>query len=153
MALDDQFMTVLADDFIAQPTEAQGYLIAAQGMLAGARPLGEILPIPNFALTLLCGHACEAALKSLLAYNGIIARTLSRRPYGHDLLKLWDETERSGFNLINPRPDWISQLNRVYDNPFHLRYPLGFHAIVLPDQKAMLEGTRILVSFAESIIR
>ena len=75
--------------FIAKPTEAGGYLIAAQAMLEGALPLGQIKPLHSFALTLLCGHACEAALKAALAQSGISAKELCSKRYGHSILKLW----------------------------------------------------------------
>ena len=140
------------NDYITQPTEAQGYLVAAKGMLEGARPLGKIQPIPAFALTLLCGHACEAALKALLAQSGISEAVLSKQPYGHSILKLWQSVEQGEITLPKPQPDWVAQLDRVYDKPFNLKYPLGFHAIVLPNQQAMLLGTEALVLLASSSI-
>ena len=109
------------NDYIAQPTEAQGYLVAAKGMLEGACPLGKIQPIPVFALTLLCGHACEAALKALLAQSGISEAVLSKQPYGHSILKLWQSVEQGGIALPKPQPDWVAQLDRVYDKPFNLK--------------------------------
>jgi len=146
-------MANLNDVSVAQPTEAQGYLVAAQGMLAGAQPLEQVQPIPVFALTLLCGHACEASLKALLAQSGIGADILSRAPYGHDILYLWKSVVDSEFPVPYPPPDWVAQLDRVYDRPFHLRYPLGFHGIVLPNQNAMLRGTERLVSLATSCLK
>ena len=130
-------MAMLENITIARPTEAQGYLVSAQGMLAGALPLELIQPIPAFALTLLCGHACEAALKAALSQSGIVSSVLSKKPYGHDINYLWSSAVKAGLKAPNPQPDWVEQLNRVYDKPFHLRYPLGFHGIVLPNQNAM----------------
>lgn len=146
-------MATLSNDFIAQPTEAQGYLVAARGMLAGALPLENVAPIPVFALTLLCGHACEAALKAVLAQKGITAADLSKTPYGHDILHLWKSAQEIGLHLPYPQPAWVAQLDRVYDKPFHLRYPLGFHGIVLPNQLEMLRGTESLVSLAASFVK
>lgn len=144
---------MLSDDFIAQPTEAQGYLVAAQGMLAGALPLENVKPLPVFALTFLCGHSCEAALKAMLAQSGIIAADLSKAPYGHDILQLWKSTQDIIHSLPSPQPPWVAQLDRVYDKPFHLRYPLGFHAIVLPNQTEMLRGTESLVTLAAAFVK
>jgi len=138
---------------LVQPTEAQGYLVAAQGMLAGALPLETVTPIPAFALTLLCGHACEAALKAMLAQHGISARDLSRAPYGHDIPKLWHSVQCLGGAFPTQQPEWLLQLDNVYDKPFHLRYPLGFHGIALPNQVEMLRGTESLVSFAASSVK
>jgi hypothetical protein len=145
-------MATLSSDFIAQPTEAQGYLVAAQGVLAGALFLENSTPIPGFALTLLCGHSCEAALKAVLAQSGVSAASLSKAPYGHDILHLWKSAQDLGLSLQTPQPAWVAQLDRVYDKPFHLRYPLGFHFIVLPDQVEMLRGTELLVSLAASFV-
>lgn len=146
-------MATLANDFIAQPTEAQGYLAAAQGMLAGALPLEHVTPIPVFGLTLLCGHACEAALKAVLAQSGTTATNLSKAPYGHDILFLWKSAQDISLPLPAPQPAWVAQLDRVYDKPFHLRYPLGFHGIVLPSQVEMLRGTESLVALAASFVK
>lgn len=98
-------MATLNDVVVAKPTEAQGYLVAAQGMLAAARLLEQVHPVPVFALTLLCGHASEAALKALLAQSGISAKILSKAPYGHDILYLWKSAEGAGFAL--PCPHYI----------------------------------------------
>lgn len=146
-------MATLKDDYIATPTEAQGYLVAARGMLEGARVLGRIDPPPAFALTLLCGHACEAALKAMLAQGGMSSSVLSKPPFGHSILKIWATVEKQFRGLPNPQPAWVGQLDRVYDAPFHLRYPLGFHGIVLPHQSAMLSGTEELVTMAERIVK
>ena len=146
-------MTSLPALRMIQPTEAQGYLVAARVMLAGALPLEHVTPSPAHALTLLCGHSCEAALKALLSHSGIKADVLSKRPYGHDLLHLWKSAENLGVPLPSPMPPWVGQLDSVYDRPFHLRYPLGFHGIALPDQTGMLRGVESLFSLAESLVK
>jgi hypothetical protein len=145
------------DAFIQQPSEAQGYRVAAHAMLAGARPLSKVTPVPFIALTLLCGHGVEVALKALLAQSGMSAEIL-RDKYGHDLLKLWNKAEAHGFTLPTPRPQWIEQLYRVYGREDSypgrhvLRYPLGIHGIVLPDQSAMLQGFEQLVSMVDTVV-
>ena len=101
-------MATLDNVSIAKPIEAQGYLVAAQGMLAGAQPLDKVQPIPAIALTLLFGHACEAELKALLAQSGMSAAILSRVPYGHDILYLWQSAENNGHPIPSPQPDWGS---------------------------------------------
>ena len=137
-------------DFIAKPTEAQGYLVAAQGMLAGATPLGNLATVPVLALTLLCGHSCEAALKAILCKGGISAVDLSKRPFGHNILTLWKRADSVA--SLPPQPDWVAQLASVYDRPFHLRYPLDFHFIVLPNNQQLLIGTSTLVQLAERCV-
>ncbi len=138
-------MAELAGDFIQQPTEAQGYRVAAEAMLAGALPLSRVVPLPAIALTLLCGHGTEAALKALLVQAGLTADELSRRPYGHDLTALWEKAIASGAKVTAPRPEWVDHLQRVHASPYNLRYPLGFHGIVLPNQPLMVAGFEALV--------
>jgi hypothetical protein len=120
-------------------------------MLDGAIPLGQLDAVPPFALTLLCGHACEAALKAILAKNGISANALGSKPYGHDILTLWQSAD-AVTTLQIPQPDWVPHLARVYRRPFNLRYPLGFHGVVLPNQQEMVSGTNSLVLTAESFV-
>jgi hypothetical protein len=146
-------MTQLEGMRIQQPTEAQGYLVAAEAMLSGALPVSKTSPLPAIALTLLCGHGTEAALKALLAQAGLTAAVLSRHPYGHDLITLWEKAVANGARLISPRPQWVDHLHRVHAAPHHLRYPLGFQAIVLPNQQAMLEGLRQLVLATKATVK
>ena len=145
-------MATLDDIINVPPSEARGFLVAAQGMLAGAIPLRDVTPLPALALTLLCGHACEAALKALLAHGGKTAAELSRKPYGHDLLYLWVSVPVNHGSVSVPSPPWLEQLDRVYDRPFIARYPLRINGLVLPDQRAMLDGTQWLVSLAASVV-
>lgn len=141
-------MPQLEGDYISAPTEAQGYLVAAEAMLAGVRPLSLVDPLPSIALTLLCGHGTEAALKALLAQRGLGQDALSRSPYGHNLISLWDAAFGSRAGGATPRPEWVDHLNRVYVAPFNLRYPLGFSGIVLPNQHLMVAGLEELVRAA-----
>jgi hypothetical protein len=141
------------DDFIQTPTEAQGFRVAAQAMLAGAGPLLQVDPVPNIALTLLCGHGTEAALKALLSESGLTAEELSEKPYGHKLVTLWGHAAARGCPLPMPVPEWVEHLNRVHAYPYSLRYPLKFHAIVLPNQNAMLAGLEFLVGKVNEVVQ
>ncbi len=142
----------MSQDFIAPPTDATGYLGAAQGMLAGARPLLQVKYLPALAITHLCGHGCESVLKAILVCKGMTSDELSKKRFGHNILALWAEAEKREPRLPFPRPDWVGQLNQVHASPFQLRYPLGFHAIVLPNQSAMVQGIEELISLASSCI-
>jgi len=137
---------------LLKPTEAEGYLVAAKGMFAGAKPLASVHPEPLYAVTLLCGHTCEAALKALLSKSGINANVLSKNPYGHNIINLWEATSEHNIPLPMPLPNWVSQLHSIYDKPFHLRYPLGFHGMVFPVQNEMLEGTAAILNLAVSLV-
>ena len=145
-------MALLDDNYIQQPTDAEGYIAVARGMFDGALPLKDVEPIPVFALTLLCGHATEAALKAILSRVGVPTAELIGRTLGHKLLRLWERAATAGVSLPSPRPLWVEHLDRVHAAPHHLRYPLGFHAIVLPNQLDMLNGTENLVEMAIAMI-
>lgn len=136
----------------AAPTEAESFLFAAKGMLDGALPLSRMETHPVLALTLLCGHACEAALKAALSKSGKTSEELRHSPYGHNITFLWRETEAVLIELPRPVPAWVDRLNRIYVKPFHLRYPLGIHGIVLPDISAMVSGSESLVLLAEKYV-
>lgn len=146
-------MAQLEDDYIQRPTEAQGYRVAAEAMLAGARPLSKVVPLPTIALTLLCGHGTETALKALLAQGGLGEKELSRSPYGHDLIFLWEKAIESGAKVAAPRPQWVEHLNGVYKAPFSLRYPLGFNGILLPNQQLVAAGLEELVRAVVEAVR
>lgn len=146
-------MTLEEADYIATPTAAQSYLGIAREMLRGARHLAEIDPIPSQALTLLCGHICECSLKSILSFNGLSEESLKKRPYLHSILDMWVEVNKLTDLIVDPPQDWVSQLHRVFNAPYIVRYPMGVHAVVLPDQEAMLNGTENLVSLAAEIIK
>lgn len=146
-------MATLDDVRIAQAIEAHGFLAAAEGMLMGAQHLVKVEPIPAYALTLLCGHACETALKAILSRNCISERVLSRKPYGHNLKNLWEFAANEGFAISLPYPDWLGQLDRVYGGQYRLRYPLGFHGIVLPNQASMFNGVESLVCLARGLVK
>lgn len=146
-------MAIEEDDYIATPTVAQCYLGVAREMLRGARHLAEIDPIPSQALTLLCGHICESALKSILSFKGRSEKSLSNPPYRHSILFMWNEVGNLPASPINVQPSWVSQLDRVFNAPYIVRYPIGVHAVVCPDQEAMINGTENLVALAEEIIK
>lgn len=80
------------------------------------------------------------------------AEELGKREFGHKLLKLWDEAVSKGIALPHPRPAWIEQLNRVHTKPHTLRYPIGFHISVLPDQAEMVLGLEHLVSMVNATV-
>jgi len=141
------------DDSICVPTDAEGYLVAANAMLSGARTLGKTTPVSNFALTLLCGYASECALKAMLSQSGVHTNKLKSPALGHQLIKLWSIAVEKGIDLPTSPQQWIEHINRVHAAPHHLRYPLGLHAMVLPNQESMLDGVEQLCSIANACVK
>lgn len=144
-------MTQLEDFSIEPPTNAQGYLSVAKEMLVGARSLLNVDPLPTFAITLLCGHGVEAALKSLLTQKGLTPDELKHKPYGHNLIALWNQAVERGAKVDASVPEWINHLNRLVIRPNTLRYPLGVHGVVLPNQQDMVAGLERLVFCCERV--
>lgn len=141
------------DDFIRTPTDAEGFLAAARAMLEGARVLASTSQVPAVALSHLCGHAAESALKAMLSQAGVPTKDLLKPALGHKLLSLWARAVSEGVSLPLSPDSWFEQLHRVHAKPYTLRYPLGFHAIVLPNSAAMLRGVEELVSKAAAYVQ
>lgn len=132
------------------PTAEAGYLAAAVAMYQGAEVITEKTGECPFAATHLCGHAAEAALKSALSKAGIPEKQLSTKAIGHQIDELWDQAVAVGLPITQPAPDWVGQLSRVHGPPdYVVRYPTKVHAVVLPNQDAMVEGVRNLLTAVE----
>jgi len=72
---------------------------------------------------------------------------------GHNLLNLWNRANQNGFALGHIETTWLEQLDSLHSAPFNLRYPIGFHGMVYPNQQEMFEGTKALVQLAETTVR
>jgi hypothetical protein len=67
-------------------------------------------------------HAIELGLKAYLAKTGLTERELRTKPYGHDLVYLYDEAVRRGLALNVPHADkTLRSLNAYHQKPV-LRY-------------------------------
>ncbi|WP_271010139.1 hypothetical protein [Paucibacter sp. B51] len=142
-----------SDDFIRAPTDAEGFLAAARTMLEGARVLASASQVPAIALSHLCGHAAESALKAMLSQVGVPTIELSKPALGHKLTNLWARAVAEGISLPKSQDAWFERLHRVHATPYTLRYPLGLHAIVLPDSATMLRGVEELISKAAACVQ
>jgi hypothetical protein len=130
---------------IAPVTPTAAFLGAAESTLEGVRVLAAADRIPAVAITLLGGHSLECALKSFLAKSGLSDKALSKPPFGHDVIRLWTEAASRGLAIPSSPPDWVAQLARVYSAPHVARYPMGVHALVLPNSQALAGGVEALV--------
>jgi hypothetical protein len=141
------------DDFIRKPTDAEGFLAVARAMLVGARILASASQVPAIALSHLCGHAAESALKAMLSQVGVSTEDLRKKELGHKLTNLWERAVSEGISLPISPDSWLEQLHRVHVAPYTLRYPLGLHGIVLPNSADMLRGVEELVSKAAAYVQ
>jgi hypothetical protein len=139
---------------IAPVTPTAAFLGSAESMLEGVRVLAEADAVPAVALTVLAGHAAECGLKAFLAKVGIDEAQLSRAPFGHDVIRLWEEAASRGLAIAtSPLPDWVTQLARVYSAPYVARYPMGVHGLVLPNSTALSVGVEQLVNQVRAAVQ
>lgn len=138
---------------INPPCDAEGFLLAASEAMKGAKSLSTCSSQTQYAVTLLCGHACETTLKSLLSLVGYSKDVLRDRPFGHNLVYLWSATADSGYELPEARPEWLERLNHAHANPDRLRYPLGIQGMVFPAQGEMISGVHKLLKYATTLYK
>jgi len=81
------------------------YFLSAGSFLQTAIFAHEALATSNLKLRFempiyyLYSHSIELTLKAFLRSSGLTAKELTRREWGHDLLKLWEGCFDRGFNL------------------------------------------------------
>jgi hypothetical protein len=145
-------MTQLEDAFIASPEPMDGFLYVAKEMLDGAAIIYKTTQEKSMAVTHLCGHSVETALKAVLSKCGLSVEELRSNQLGHDLECLWLRAIAEGVSL-SELPEWLGQLNRVHSRPYSVRYPLYVHAVGLPNQQAMLTGCKDLLSCVDALCK
>lgn len=78
----------------------------------------------------------ECLLKAFLSRSGDDKR-LRDKKLRHNLVGLWSLARSEGLNIPEQHPSWVSELNRLHDSPYQLRYSEGVHGIVLPAPEPM----------------
>lgn len=89
-----------------------GYRSGAGQCLAAAKQITLPDTTPVFILTF---HAIELVLKAFLARSGMNAEQLAKRPYGHNLVKLYDEAKGRGLSINLPNvDDMLACINKFH---------------------------------------
>ena len=95
-------------------------------------------------------HAVELGLKAFLVKQGMNAETLRKRPYGHDLVRLFDEAVKHGLELGTPDADkMIRWINEWHCEGVKIRYEfvdqrtLPMCATIFPLIEAILAASQI----------
>jgi hypothetical protein len=130
---------------VAPVTPAAAYLGIAEALMPGAEVLASAPVASGVALTLVCAHVLECLLKAYLSKDGASEAELRNADLRHDLVELWRQAQRRGLAVDATPPAWVEQLSGLHNRPFHLRYPVGLHALVLPNPQAMYSGLQDLV--------
>jgi hypothetical protein len=123
---------------VAPVTPAGAYLGIAQALLPGAKLLATGTPTSAIALTLVSGHLLECSLKAFLSSRGVTEAELKKPSLRHNVSELWRRAAALGLPIASAPPPSVECLNGLHDAPFHLRYPMGFHGLVLPGTEPML---------------
>jgi hypothetical protein len=85
----------------------------------------------------------------------------SSQPAGR-VMPIGQTCHRCAADLTIDDPEWLLQLNRVYDKQlncgydkpnYNLRYPIEFHGIVLPNQSLMVQGSADLLKDVEAFCK
>ncbi len=143
-------MPTLENARIKPPGPPDSYLAVVNQLMPAIRILETSQPPLAIALSMLCAHTLECALKALLSRNGD-DRCVRRFDIHHNISKLWKEAQSNG--LSSPIPDWAQRLSDLHDRPFHLRYLDQVHALVTPNPHLMRVELEKLIARMEGLIR
>jgi len=135
-------MTQLEDVSTAKPAPPETYLGVAESMC-----LGVVLMAKHgnagLALPLVAAHTLECALKAYLSRDGKDAR-LRTRSLRHNLEELWNLAKAENLP-IGDVPDWVTNLSRIHNEPYYLRYSTGIHGILTPAPEPMTTDLSALI--------
>jgi len=127
------------------PDPASQMLMAAEALMAAVRilaPGGASHPIPLVFLSL---QTIESLLKAGLMKHGFTEDALMKRPYGHDLRKLWGVSQIKGFAPALPGTNqieqdlWLGNITDTHGNPFPLRYPTKIQGFAFPNLNDLVQ--------------
>ncbi len=138
---------------VAPVTLPEAYFGTAEALMPAARLLAVATEAPGTALTLVSGHILECLLKAFLSKNGVPRKELIRKPFHHNLCELWQRSVQLGCPVGPAFPSWAERLNKLYDDPYLLRYPEGRHVLVLPGAQPMTAELGGLLEVVRKAIR
>ena len=126
------------------------YMASAEGLLHGVLALSGIDKDVAPSRTFLAAQVLECALKAYLANIGVSESDLKKKSRRHNLEVLWKESVSHGLGISASPPDWCVRLNQLHDTPYHLRYPLRVHGLVLPGSEPMTSELKSVVAAVSS---
>jgi HEPN domain-containing protein len=100
---------------------SRAYALGAGECLQAAKKLDEGMSdlTGEYIVTF---HAIELGLKAFLIKHGMDAGKLRRRPFGHDLVRLYDEAKRHGLALSDDDAETIAWINEWHCDGVRIRY-------------------------------
>lgn len=140
-----------------QPTtDFQGYLTSGLAFLRSCETLFKSEEKNHeshtFSSNLLAGFSLECLLKAYLCNinpNEYTKEKLSKKSYGHNIEKLWNEALANGLpsNAQFPKTEdesietntfWLFQTNLLHKG-FEMRYPTGIYSITSPNMNDVIK--------------
>ena len=142
-------MAQLDEVSLAKSAPPETYLGVAESMIAGVSVLAKH-GNTGLALPLVAAHTLECALKAYLSRDGQDSRLMARATR-HNLEKLWKLAREEGLP-IEAIPSWATNLSRIHNNPYYLRYSTEIHGIATPAPEPMAtELAAIIVAVRQGI--
>lgn len=133
------------------PTSAQSFLMSAEALFSGAEALSTLNGVHPTACAFLASQALECTLKSYLAYGGITEQKLRKRPFGHDLERLWLEAASNGLGVDPLPPRWCVTLNTGHSGKHYFRYPMGLNGWGLPALVPMTADLKAVIQLVDQV--
>jgi len=135
-----------------RPEPSKSYMAAARYLFYGVKFLCQGGHEVVNACAHLAGQSLECLLKAYLSKKGIGVNTLKRKPYRHDLKKLWEEAVDNGLEVSKQPPVWCLILNQTHNEPYYLRYPIGINGFSVPACSQMLDELSKLIDQVGAIV-
>jgi hypothetical protein len=128
----------------APPAPPFTYLGVAESLMPGIEVLAASEGQIAYAAALLTSHALECLLKAAPSKDGS-DRQVKKENLRHNLEGLWHESRRCGLPVDAAPPTWVLTLSKLHASPYHLRYSVGVHGVVLPAVAPMVADLRELM--------
>jgi hypothetical protein len=116
-------MPTLEDAKITPPGPPHSFLAVVKQLMPAIYILAappDQQPPPAIALSMLCAHTLECALKAVISRDGDGSR-LRDANIRHNISKLWEEAQKNG--LSSSIPESAQMLSKLHGPPhYHLRY-------------------------------
>lgn len=110
---------------IGQPTEGDGYLIAARDLLQGVEALSTLPNISPRSCALIAAYVLECALKAFLWHKGK-KKEIQEQKNRHNLVALWSMAYEEGLSIPKVPPDWHTILSSGHWPNFYFRYQVRY---------------------------
>ncbi|MBS9405657.1 hypothetical protein KG088_18895 [Halomonas sp. TRM85114] len=138
---------------IGQIVTSKAYMASAEGLLHGVLALSGIEKDVAPSRAFLAAQVLECALKAYLSNSGVSEADLKKKCRRHNLEVLWQEAVSKGLGVPVSPPDWCVTLNQLHDTPYHLRYPVRVHGLVLPRAEPLTSELKSVVETVSNNVR